>query len=483
MQAQNRKKSKTTKKRQNTKARPHPAPAPNFSLRRCLRAFKRLLCQTHLKLALEKENLGFYDSIFTPVVTLWCMIFQRLNHDHTLQAAVINAHHGGADRLGSKNRSPLSERIKSLATTAFSNARQRLPLSLLASVLSAQAQEIWEEASDAAWLGWRVLLLDGSQISLRPFPEILNRFEQSGNQRGKAYWALMRVVVTFCLHTGIAIASAAGPASVSEQALACQQILSGPAGCLYLGDRNFGIFWVVQCVLAAKGQCLFRLTKTRARRLAGSGRRLRRPGDYLIHWMPSDHDLRRQGCCQHPLEGRLIVIESRRPGFRTQWLYLWTTLLDAQKYSATQLAQLYATRWQIELDLRHVKTDMDLEQLECKSADMAEKEWLAGLMAYNLVRAIMMAAALKEGIQSSRLSFCATRRLLIRWLTGWSLGAPVARSWEKLLSMTAKIRQPKRAKPRPAEPRAKRHKRESFPPLRGSRALARKNLKKLTSKN
>ena len=187
-----------------------PTPSASIPVRQCLPAFKRLLRQTQLNLAIKNASLGWYDRIFTPVVTLWCMIFPRLNHDHTLQAAVTDLHMGGADRLSSQQKAPLSKRIQSMATTAFSNARKRLPLALFPAVLAAQAQEIWDEARDGLWPGLRVLLLDGSQISLRPHPEIIKRFEPSANQNGKAYWALMQMVATFCLHTGVVVASTDG---------------------------------------------------------------------------------------------------------------------------------------------------------------------------------------------------------------------------------------------------------------------------------
>lgn len=453
-------------------------------MRQYLHVFKRLLRQTPLQLALAKAEVRFYDRLFTPVVTLWYMIFQQLSPDHTLQAAVLDLHAGGADRLAARNQTPLSERVRSLATAAFSKARGRLPLALFPAVLQAQAADLWHEARASHWLGLRVLLLDGSLLALRPHPAIITRFEPSANQHGAAYWVLMRVVAIFCLHTGLVVASAASAVSVSEQALACRQILQGLAGGLYLGDRNFGIFWVVHCVLEAQAHCLFRLTKIRAGKLARSaGRGLRRGGDYPVSWRPGKADLRRPECGRPALSGRLIVAHYKRPGFRIRWIYLFTTLTDAQTYSTQRLLDLYATRWHIELDLRYLKTQMNLDHLECKSADMAEKEWMAGLMAYNLVRALMLTAALSKGLPPTLLSFSATRRLLVRWLLDGKTWARLAASWEKLLHLVANIRQPTRAKPRPPEPRAKRHKRETFPPLRGSRLIARKNLKILTAKS
>ena len=463
--------------------RPKPA-CPSARERRtggsavqCLHVFKRLLQQTQLKLEIEKEGLCFYDRLFTPAVTLWCMVFQRLNHDHTLQAAVCDLRSGGADRLAGKKGTPPSKLIRSLSTAAFSKARKRSPLAVFSAVLLAQAKDVWSEFRDGRWRGLRVLLLDGSQISLRPHPCVSRQLAASSNQGGQGYWVLMRVVATFCLHTGTVVASAADSAVVSEQALARRQILKDLDGCLYLGDRNFGVFQMVQCVLRANAQCLFRMTGSRAGRVAGGSGLLRRPGDYRVSWRPSRDDLKVDGCQKEAISGRLIVARHARPGFRPQWIYLFTTLRDASAYPAEKLFELYGERWHAELDLRYLKAQMDLNQLDCKTKDMAEKEWLSGLMAYNLVRVVMAAAARAKGLDPSRLSFSAARRLLARWLLTASPKKNLAPLWRKLLKSVARSRLPSRKKPRPSEPRAKRHKRETFPPLRGSRSVARENIR------
>jgi len=443
----------------------------------CLHVFKRLLLQTRLKLEIEKEGRYFYDRLFTPAVTLWCMLFQRLNHDHTLHAAVCDLHAGGADLLADKKGRPPSERIRSLATAAFSKARARIPLALFFAVLRAQAEDVWSEFQDGRWRGLRVLLMDGSQMSLRPHPDIVRHFASSSNQNGQAYWVLMRVVATFCLHTGMAVASAVGSTVVSEQALAIRQLLKDAAGCLYLGDRNFGVFQMVQGVLAANAHCLFRMSESRARKVAGRPGLLRCPGDHAVSWSPSRDDLRHEGCRKEAISGRLIVAQYVRPGFRSQWIYLFTTLPDASAHPARELVALYGTRWQVELDLRFLKTQMELHQLDCKTKDMAEKEWLCGLMAYNLVRVVMAAAAATQGLKPLQLSFSAARRLLVRWILTASSKTSLPALWRKLLKSVACARLPSRKKPRPPEPRAKRHKRETFPPLKGNRSYAREELR------
>jgi hypothetical protein len=63
---------------------------------------------------------------------------------------------------------------------------------------------------------------------------------------------------------------------------------------------------------------------------------------------------------------------------------------------------------------------LELGALECKSAAMAQKEWLAGLMAYNVICAVMVAAAAPAQVPVTLLSFSRARQLLFQWLLRWS---------------------------------------------------------------
>jgi hypothetical protein len=467
----------TTKPKRKLPRSSTPQPIPQH-----LKAFKRLLGQTHFKQALQNAQLSFYDRIFTPTITLWCMIFQRLNPDHTLHGAVTHLHSGGADQLAGNKAKPPSKKIKSRATTAFSNARERLPLNLLSGLIQAHVKDVWNDLGhEGKWRGLRVLLLDGSQLSIRPHPKVTRKLPTSSNNNGKYYWVLMRVVAAFCAHTGMVVSSAAGSNNTSEQALATRQISRNTAGSLYLGDRNFGVRQMVQAIREAGSDCLFRMMKCRAAILIHAS--INRPGDYPINWTPSRTDRKHEDCSSDPIAGRLIVARYSRPGFRTQWIYLFTTLTDSDLYPASALIELYGIRWQVELNLRYLKTQMDLDHLEVQSADMAEKEWLAGLMAYNLVRLTMSAATPKQSIMYNTISFSDSRRLLLSWLLKTDLCRPVELSFQTLVDAISKAKLPSRKKKRPPEPRAARHKREPFPPLRGDRATARRILKEMNLKS
>jgi Transposase DDE domain len=443
-----------------------------------LRFFLQLLPQSALRHLPALQQLTFYERLFTPLVTLWYLLFQWLNPDHTLDAVLTDARAGGADRLNPK----LSGKLLSCSTGPFSDARTRLPEAFLAQALRLQASKITEQSPTTRWKNLLVALLDGSTVRLRPYGDIPQQFPPHGNQhQDKTYWCLMRVVVSFCCLCGAALDCALGSTHLSEQALGCETILRAVDHCLFLGDRNFGVFRIVQTARHVHQHLLLRMTEMRAVKLLG---RALRAGDFEVIWKPSSQDQLQAACSTDPVQGRLIIERLERPGFRPQWLCLFSNLTDRVEYPPAELVKLYGLRWHIELDLRYLKAQMEAGQLAVHSAAMARKQWLACLLAYNLIRAAMLCAALQQNIPPLTLSFSASRRRLEFWLRdfGRALGEVLV-SWERTLAEIGKCTIPKRNECRPSEPRAKRHIRESFPPLIGSRTQAREKLQKQAMKS
>ncbi len=463
------------------RATPLPLPLQcAFSPKELLGWFRKLLPAQLVEDWLAQTSQDFYQRAWTPLITLWYFLFQRLGPDPTLANALADAQSGGADCLSPPGKL-LSRQIQSSATTALSDARQRLPVPVLEQALPYLAQQIRTGIQGLQWQGWTVLLLDGSTFALRPYQDITPQFSPHPNGKSSSpYWCLARVVAGFCLASGVVLDCVVENNTCSEQALATELLgrRSWPQT-LVVGDRNLGVYAVARSAQEAQAQSLLRLTKARARKLArGAGLKLAAGLDAPVSWTPSARDQCPEQLARQPVAGRLIVARVSRRGFRPQTLYLFTTLTDPATYSVEALVQLYGQRWQVELNLRYVKVQLGLEHLECKSGDIARKEWLGGLLAYNLIRALMVAAAAQAHLPVSVLSFSRTRQLFLHWLLRWGNrpGRNLQR-WEELLTRVASARQPKRRKRRPAEPRAVRHRKSIFPTLRGDRALARKKLK------
>jgi hypothetical protein len=116
------------------------------------------------------------------------------------------------------------------------------------------------------------------------------------------------------------------------------------------------------------------------------------------------------------LPEKLLVRELRfltpQRGHRTRMITLVTTLVDADRYPAADLAQLYLGRWQIEVNFRHLKTTMGMEVLHCQSVDGVLKELYIFALAYNLVRLVMLEASRRQQVPLDRISFIDA----LRWL-------------------------------------------------------------------
>jgi len=112
---------------------------------------------------------------------------------------------------------------------------------------------------------------------------------------------------------------------------------------------------------------------------------------------------------------RQIRVKITIAGFRTREIYLITTLLDAEKYPASALADLYFQRWDVELFFRDIKITMGMDVLRCKTPEMIRKELLMYLIAYNCVRRLMVEAADEAGLAVRTVSFKGTLQALRNW--------------------------------------------------------------------
>jgi hypothetical protein len=112
---------------------------------------------------------------------------------------------------------------------------------------------------------------------------------------------------------------------------------------------------------------------------------------------------------------RQIKVTVPYPGFRVQHFYIVTTLLDAIQYPATELADLYFQRWDVELFFRDIKTTMGMDVLRCQTPEMIRKEVLMHFIAYNCIRQLMSEAAKEADLAVRQISFKGSLQALRNW--------------------------------------------------------------------
>ncbi len=448
-------------------------PKASESIAELLALFQELLPAPVLEAELQASGRRFYQRLFTPLVLIWCLVFQRLNADHKCDAVVSYVGGGALDHLDPRQDPPLSQRLRSEDCSAFCQGRQRLPLAVLQAALQHTASTLARWANlGGRWLGHPVALLDGTTFCLRPEPALVAHYGRHQNQHGPLYWVTCRSVAAFCLHSGALLALAEGPLKTSEQALAKEVLAQGQAGTVYVGDGNFGVYQVAQAAWAYGQHVLFRLASSRARKLAGQT--LTRGADVAATWRASRQDQVHLDLPPVAISGRVFAICLERDGFRPQRLYFFTTLADCQRYPSARLLELYGLRWQVELDLGYIKDTLDMGLLVGRSVDVIRKQLWAGALAYNLIRAAMLQAACRSGKTVQQLSFTRCWRRVADCILRPASHQPAA--WAQalvaLLKRVARCRLPRRPLGR-SEPRAVRRRPMTYPNLKGDRNVVR----------
>lgn len=349
---------------------------------------------------------------------MWLLIAQRLHGGATLEIAVLELLRGLPASFWPNPCKRIRQwrengKTPSSHTGAYSQARQALPLSIVQKSCDHVFQQLVAQWNDAPEPAARTFLLDGSSLRAAHSRGLCETYPPGSNQHGESHWPLIRVLVAHDLDTGLAMrpewGAMHGAEAVSEQGLLERAIERLPGGATVMGDANFGVFSVAHAATRGAHPVLLRLTTPRAQRLTGEP--LRDGIDREVVWEPSREDRK-----SHPelpaeacVKGRLLVRRVQPDnGAAAFLLALFTTLPSP----ADQIYQLYGQRWAIETDLRQLKTMLRLDQLTCTTPDMVAKEIEMGSTAYNLVRALIVAASRLSGIPPRGYSFTKVRHIL-----------------------------------------------------------------------
>lgn len=402
------------------------------------------------------------ERLYPPTVTLSMFMMQALNEDGSCQKAV----NGWAARRVAEGLS-----ANSVRTGAYCKARQRLPVDMAMALtretgqlLSARAQTGWR------WRGRTVKLVDGSGISMPDTPENQARYPQPESQAEGVGFPLARIVAVICLSTGAVMDAAMGPYSgkgSSELGLLRSLGAAFSAGDVMLADAFYCNYFLIATLQAAGVEVLFEQNGARItdfRRGQRLGKR-----DHLVHW-PKPKS-RPQWMTQEHYESFADEITVREVEVDGQILV--TTMLDHRRVRKAELSSLYGLRWNVELDLRNIKTTLGMDVLSCQTPQMNEKEMWVHLLAYNLIRLLMTQAALDAGMHPRELSFKHTVQMWMEW-TSQRLPNNLALHNTTLFRLIAQLKVGNR--PGRIEPRARKRRPKPYPWLKVPRAQARRQI-------
>jgi hypothetical protein len=339
--------------------------------------------------------------IFTAKRTAWCFLWQVLDRARSCRAVVREVQAHFAVQQGPQ----VDEN-----TSAYCQARDRLSAECLKKGMTASADRADRLAhGSGTFLGRPVKVVDGSSVLLADTPLNQADYPQPAGQKPGCGFPIMKLVLLFSLASGAICAVARANKHSSERGLLWSLWPSFKGGDILLADRGFGDYPTLMGALLHDVDVVARLHQSRKVDFRKCQRRLG-SRDGLFDWEKGARKpnyLSRAQWREIPdtLRVRIIRFEIVCPGFRVRQITLVTTLLDADKCSAQELAQLFLQRWRMELCLDDLKTTLGMEHLRTKSPDMVEKELYAHLLAHNLVRCLMAQAAEQTGVDLARISF------------------------------------------------------------------------------
>ncbi len=164
------------------------------------------------------------------------------------------------------------------------------------------------------------------------------------------------------------------------------------------------------------------------------------------------------------------------PGFRTGQVSLITTLLDTKTYPALEIVKLYDERWNVEVNLKHLKTTLGMEVLRCKTPQMVRKELYVYLLAYNLLRTLMWEAGTTYGMPPLRLSLQGTRHHLDHFLPNLLAACEGQRHHIYRTLLKVIVHKPVGDRPGRSEPRVRKRRPKSYPLMKQPRNQLRHQL-------
>jgi hypothetical protein len=297
-------------------------------------------------------------------------------------------------------------------TSGYCNARTRLTEGFLQASFDAVNRSLQRSIRSAdLWHGHPLKAIDGSSVQLMDTPANQAAYPQSSSQKPGCGFPMMGIVGVLNLSHGGWEGFETCDQRTHDANIAPRLLKHIHAEDILLADRAFCSYELLARIQQKGAHSVMRLHQIRHAKLDWRKGKKIDPNQRLVTWQkpyrPKGSSLTPDQWQALPDQMTLRYIKTGyedRAGAKRS-LIIVTNLLDTAKYKEQDLADLYSRRWQIELNLRDVKTTLGMERFAVKSPAMAHKTLWMMLIAYNLLRSLIQQAAAESGSPLNAMSF------------------------------------------------------------------------------
>ena len=424
-----------------------------------LAALREMLPDRAILAACRKCEHTFRWRLYDPVVTVLHYLAQAIQREHSFAATWQDLW------------TPLAADLPDVAhaapnPSALTHARARLPKAVL-QTLAAQAVRDTEDLG-GRWHGFRLVALDGTTVSM---PRGAALFAHYGAHRARTTtvrYPLARFCSLLAVGTSTIVDYRFGPFTTSEEVMARPLLGTlGPKD-LLLADRYFAGSPTLARLIARGAPFLMRKN---ARLIVERLPVVKRLGhdDFILDIPVSKPARKADPTLPETVRVRVFRASWKAPTGETITEWFVTSLLDPTRFRKKALAKLYHERWRIETSYLEFKQAFHADVLRSKTVDNIEKEFAAHVLAYQLVRRLMAAAAKKHEVKPTEISFLNAARTVARFsqhmaaAPTWTLPTYYDRLLDAIAAGVIDVR------PGRIEPRALSRDRQHYPFLHGPR--------------
>lgn len=425
--------------------------------------FFNLLSRPDLCSNLEEFLPKHRERMYPPLATLSMFLTQALNPDSSCQN-IVNAAAIGRACAGLE--------LGSTLTGGYCRARQRLPTEMISNLVYKTGQltnnmipKQWR------WHGKRVHLIDGTTLTMPDTKENQAVYPQQSGQKSGLGFPICRVLGVICLSSGAILNAAVGPykgKGGSEQALLRQLLSTFNEGDLVLGDALYGSYFLLWALIRLGVDMVFEQLGARRATIDFKRGECLGVNDHLINLIKPKHKPEWMSEAEYEQCPNLISIREVKVGGKV----LITNQISPKQASKAYLKTLYRKRWNIEVDFRNIKNTLGMGVLRCKSPAMNEKEIWVYFLAYNLIRLLIVQAALHADMLPRQLSFKHSLQLYLAAFSNHNHPHNLATSLFVLIAQRTIGNRPGRIEPRAVKRRPK-----PFPLLMQPRLKAQKEIR------
>jgi hypothetical protein len=299
------------------------------------------------------------------------------------------------------------------AKSSLFRARQRLGSEPLRVLFATTVKPMGTEATPGCfWRGLRLLAVDGTCWDVADSPANEAAFGRPGNSRGhdKSSFPQVRMACLVEVGTHLVLDAELAGCRTGEVTLVSRLPRSCGPGELVLADREFLGVPLWRAFTDSGADLLWRVP---ANRVLPVERQLR-DGSWLSRIHAATDRAHRD-----PVTVRVVAYQLHGTAREGEDYRLVTTLLDARRFPARQLATLYQERWEAEAVFAELKTHQRGARtvLTSKTPDGVLQQIWAHLLVHHALRELMVRTAATRGLDPDRVSFTETLRSARRSVT------------------------------------------------------------------